>query len=453
MTAALALDVPKPLRLSLVGFLGVTALQLWLIFTHAPWFDEAQALLIARAPLPEMFEALHYEGHPALWYLYLAAVDSVVRSPLSLPVAQAFVSVATAALIWFRAPFPLPTKALLALSYFILFEYGVISRSYGLGALLLLVAAEGRFRWLALALAVNISAHFAVAASALAAVWFIERPNWRGAALVGLGLVASAATVLPKPDDAMLAVPMTMPLLMRLLLSVMRLSGVVAPALPADPYQWGVGLRAIPALFVGLGVWLAPMFLLKGWWTRLAWLGLCLAFVMMGAFVYYIYPRHVGALFVVLVALHWSQGRAPIWFTAWLGGLAILGAIAAAAALQSPFTRAPEVAQWFRSRGLENEPIGAWPAAAGTPTGLLLGRPIINPHKGCSETYIRWDYDQTDVRGASAAIEASGARFIIAERPAPKSTFVASFPPGLYPRGVAIYEFTPTRPPPPPCKR
>jgi hypothetical protein len=58
------------------------------------------------------------------------------------------VCTATAAVILFRAPFSVPTRGALLAGYFLAFEYGVISRSYGLGVLALVVvlAALGRPR-------------------------------------------------------------------------------------------------------------------------------------------------------------------------------------------------------------------------------------------------------------------------------------------------------------------
>src|SRR3569833_3159133 len=111
--------------------------QMVLIFTHSPWFDEAHALLIARAPWTELVPSLKYEGHPALWYLWLGVVDRALGgSPWSLPWAQAPVALGLIALIWFRSPFSASVRLLILAGYFLVFEYGIISRSYGLGALL-----------------------------------------------------------------------------------------------------------------------------------------------------------------------------------------------------------------------------------------------------------------------------------------------------------------------------
>src|SRR5580692_9037029 len=56
---------------------AIGLLQCWLIVHHSPWRDEEQALLVARQPLGVLFSQLHYEGHPALYYLLLKAATVV----------------------------------------------------------------------------------------------------------------------------------------------------------------------------------------------------------------------------------------------------------------------------------------------------------------------------------------------------------------------------------------
>src|SRR4051812_40575150 len=49
------------------------ALVAWVLPLHEPWFDEAQAWLIARdATLWEILGRMSYEGSPPLWHLLLA---------------------------------------------------------------------------------------------------------------------------------------------------------------------------------------------------------------------------------------------------------------------------------------------------------------------------------------------------------------------------------------------
>jgi hypothetical protein len=99
---------------------------------HEPWFDEAQAWLLARdsTPLDLMNRHLRYEGSPGLWHFILSlfAKSGLPYSSLSL-VAAAF---ALTGLILFlcKAPFPLWIKGMFPFSYFVLYQYGIVARSY-----------------------------------------------------------------------------------------------------------------------------------------------------------------------------------------------------------------------------------------------------------------------------------------------------------------------------------
>ncbi len=122
----------------------------WLIFAayavllivissfHEPWYDEAEAWQMARgASLHDLlFYIPHYEGHPSLWYLILA-----IPAKLGVPYEIGLKSVAVlAALIYgwlllFCSPFPKWIRYSLPFHYFLFYQYGVISRPYGLSVL------------------------------------------------------------------------------------------------------------------------------------------------------------------------------------------------------------------------------------------------------------------------------------------------------------------------------
>ena len=163
------------------------AWQLWLILHHVFWRDELQAYLIVRdSPgLGGLFASLHYEGHPSLWYLLLAVTDAILHRPAALAAAQVAIALSAAAIVWLRAPFPPWLRLQILAGYFPLFEYGVIARSYGLGALLLwawLPLRRTIWGWLILALMANVAVHFALlSACCAAAVVLIERRwSWAG---------------------------------------------------------------------------------------------------------------------------------------------------------------------------------------------------------------------------------------------------------------------------------
>src|SRR4051812_45032534 len=64
----------SPRGLVAYGFLGLFAALLAVMkFKHEMYLDEGQAWLIARnsSGLFDLVGHLHYEGHPALWYLML----------------------------------------------------------------------------------------------------------------------------------------------------------------------------------------------------------------------------------------------------------------------------------------------------------------------------------------------------------------------------------------------
>ncbi len=198
-------------------------LAVWLavvIFTstrHEYWRDEVRVLSLARAahsPL-DLLHVIRYEGHPALWYLIVYLGDSMLHSPLVLPIASITIAFAAVTLFLFRSPFPLWLKALFVFGGFPLYEYSVKVRNYGISMLLFFVAASlyrHRSRhWLplavALALLANTNVHSMSLACLLMAVWmWDERRDRRlvlAAGIVGLGILLCVLVVTP-PHDTVL---------------------------------------------------------------------------------------------------------------------------------------------------------------------------------------------------------------------------------------------------------
>jgi hypothetical protein len=119
---------------------------------HELWRDELQAWLLVRdsTTVGNLLHNIRYEGHPALWYLVLLPLSKFGRSPGLMQLAQLCISTATVALVAFRAPFTRLQTWLFAAGYFVLFEFGVMSRSYSLGFFLVAVTcvvASTRQRW------------------------------------------------------------------------------------------------------------------------------------------------------------------------------------------------------------------------------------------------------------------------------------------------------------------
>ncbi len=113
----------------LLGFIAWFKLQY-----HELWKDEWQAWFVAKdKSLGDMLSFLYYEGHPALWYLYLKvfAVFADGSNDLILLNVAHFITVAGGLyLLFVRFRLPWLMKLMLAASYFMLFEYGIVNRGY-----------------------------------------------------------------------------------------------------------------------------------------------------------------------------------------------------------------------------------------------------------------------------------------------------------------------------------
>ncbi len=102
-------------------------------YFHEPWFDEAQAWEIGRtATYKDMMTVLpHTEGHPPLWSLILSVPAKLgVPYPIGLKGVSFVFSLISVSILEFKSPFPKIIKYILPFTYYIFYQYGVISRTY-----------------------------------------------------------------------------------------------------------------------------------------------------------------------------------------------------------------------------------------------------------------------------------------------------------------------------------
>lgn len=111
---------------------------------HEPWYDEAQAWQVARGAsyYEILFSLPHYESHPPLWHLILS-----VPAKLGLPYEA---SIKTINIIFcllgiflleFKSCFTNWMKTFLPFTFFIFYQFGVISRPYSMMLFALLLCA------------------------------------------------------------------------------------------------------------------------------------------------------------------------------------------------------------------------------------------------------------------------------------------------------------------------
>jgi len=203
------------------GTAEMFALLLWCgiagyaVKQHVPWADEAQAWMLAGGVnWKTLFvHSLHYEGTGGLWHAFLKLLQAMHVSFTGMRWIVAGVEGAAMAVLLRYAPFPRIVRLLVPFTFFLLFQDGVVARSYCLFAILAFPAAallrSARPRPFAIAvlagLLANLSVHGVILSAGLVGVaWKLwgrrfTRNVPAGAVLLALWM-AAAATMAPARD-------------------------------------------------------------------------------------------------------------------------------------------------------------------------------------------------------------------------------------------------------------
>jgi hypothetical protein len=413
------------------------------IFRHPMWFDELQAWNIARAsgsPFA-VLSNLRYEGHPAVWYLLLYGLTRWTTDPRAMQVLELVVLAATVAVLLFRSPFPFWLRVGLAASYVVAFEYGVISRSYGVEVLLLVVllalVVRAAPRWTAATVVAGLLAFTSLAGALLVVAFAVNtvlrradrvRARVRFAVVAVLAAGASAFTCVPPSDfhnfapglggvsrlgDGALATPMSA------FAGVWR--GLVP--IPRSPGAWNTNLfdtaRGSLPLQAALGLALVAVV----WWAlaaapaaRSLWLLGCVAFFAYSVVV--ILPeqsRYAGVAMLLLVACAWVgwaeatgidadaearpdalHHRLPRVLAAIVGLQVVATVLVAPFATSAQFSPARELAASVRAAGLDGPVVSGADFDALTIAGYL-GRDVYSAARGEWTPY--FVHDDRQARG------------------------------------------------------
>jgi hypothetical protein len=151
---------------------------------HTMWRDEHQAWLIARDAhsLAQLFHNLRYEGNPALWHLLLFAVTRFTTNPAYMQALHLLIACGFVFIFNRYCPIAAIYKILFTFGYFSLYEYAIISRSYGLGVLLTFIAcalykhrtAHYLLLWLSLGLLANVTVYGVIISLGLGGVLLLD---------------------------------------------------------------------------------------------------------------------------------------------------------------------------------------------------------------------------------------------------------------------------------------
>lgn len=214
----------NPVRFSLILTILFFLVALYGLLHHEMWRDEHQAWLVARDAhsYAQVFDNLRYEGNPALWHSLLFVITRITSDPWGMQFIHLLI--ATGFIFLFTRYAPLSTfhKILFTFGYFPLYEYAVISRSYGLGILLVFIVCvlyknrKANYLWMGLALALlaNVTIYGAILSLAFAGILLLDYITEQekssrstlflasGGALFLLGFILSIYQILPEPDNS-----------------------------------------------------------------------------------------------------------------------------------------------------------------------------------------------------------------------------------------------------------
>lgn len=150
---------------------------------HEHWSDEAQSFLIARdTSLSEVFGYMKYEGTPPLWVLIIKLFIFLGGSYETFYILPIIFSSLGLIILEFKIKAPWYIKILFPFTYFLLYQYTIVARSYCLvfpALMILAVIYDKRFEKpilysIVLLFLMNISLHTLVISGSLYLIFLIE---------------------------------------------------------------------------------------------------------------------------------------------------------------------------------------------------------------------------------------------------------------------------------------
>ena len=320
------------------------ATLIWIVSFHEPGFNEIQAWAIAKTATFKqiVFEFPHWEGHPPLWFLLLAIPAKLgISVEWGMKTVACLISMISAGLIIFKAPFPKWARFLLPFTYFLFFEYSVLSRPYGIIVLALVLAClsfprKDQNPWpfaLSLTLLALTHAFGLLAAFGLTCAWLVDikqHKTWKQffsqifnfTLFVPLFILLSAAVftlfcIWPRPDTAAMALKSTTPIWQQLLCVFLVFpadtlgSSFIASSQLIKQMSF-TPLQLICGSITGLLIWgVIALF-----YAKKAIKYVVLAYIPVALFsMCYFGLHHLGIIFMIFVFGAWISTRSgPSWW-------------------------------------------------------------------------------------------------------------------------------------------
>ncbi len=381
---------------------------------HELWKDEWQAWLVSRdLGLGNMLAFLNYEGHPSLWYLYLKAWTVLpIQEHILLQVAHGTLVVITFYYLFMRIKLPSLWKVLISLSYFVVFEYGVINRGYILVILLSLMALDmiirGNRSWI-LGLVILLlcqSEAYGVIIAAVITVYILL--NEEGKKLIFdkkillwsiAGFLLFVLTVFPRGNEDDFTRAYNQQSLSTEVIheSIQgHLANVFAIGLIDDTASNGVSL-------IGFILSLVVLFILVWIFVRdrrslLTILFGLLSFILFGILIFSGGVRQWGMVYLLFILIlilshcnnsNWSLSRYTLVIVLMISPM-IHGVRALITDAQIPFSNAQMMGLFIKEKVPDNVPVVVINKFETAPVGAYADRPLYELPSGETFTYFKW---------------------------------------------------------------
>lgn len=348
-----------------ITFVAVTALS---SAHHELWRDEGDVWLAVRDDsLAGIASRAPHAGTPVLWYAMVKPLAELGLSPRSMAGLHLVIASSTAFLILFFSPFAPVTRIGIVFSYFLSYEWAVISRNYAVGAALLITLAlvfrnPGRIllSGFLLAALVNTSVHALAIGLVLYSglIWRVihgSQRSWRAGLsllIATVGLITAVVQLYPRSGGQFDGA-----LIRHVNLEALRwaFEGMIAPGRIAGLFHFEIlGVLLVVTTAAGLQRHLRTLFVA----SVLLLLGIfVLAHAVEDGY------RHYGFLWLLVVLFRWwdaGEGRAECWVNRaadWSFGLSLASLLvfslhAHVSEIREPFSGSAQTSEFILRRDL-----------------------------------------------------------------------------------------------------
>jgi len=320
------LTTKKALFVTLVFF----TISYFGIYFHELWMDESHHYLLGRdsTSFLDLFNKTRYDGHPILWNYLIHLLTRFTRNPLYMQVLHICISSLTVFIFLKKAPFTLWFKISFILSYFMLYEYTVISRNYNLGVLFLFLSCvfyqkrDEKFTIFCLSLALCCNTHsiFTIVAATLLFSVFLEqfyhhkkdifKKYWKGYLIFIIGILLAYYQIIP-PSDSIYFKNIDYNTSNAILKSSLSLYKALFPVVDFTTIHYWNNFYLIQhfktlSIFLGILVWIFPLlFFNKNKYVLFFAYTTSIAFCLFEVVTYRYGARYNGLLFITLICGFW----------------------------------------------------------------------------------------------------------------------------------------------------